>query len=290
MNAEFFTSEDVAQAVAYVRSQTRHQPHVGLVLGSGLSGLADAVTDADRIPFSRIPHFPVSTVEGHDGALVIGRLQGQDVLVMQGRVHFYEGYSMQQVTLPMRVMQRLGIHTVILTNAAGGINPAFHAGELMLISDHINLIGMAGQNPLRGPNDPTFGPRFPSMTRVYDAQLRDLTVKTAARLHIPLQQGVYMCLAGPSFETPADIRFLRVIGADAVGMSTVPEAVVARHGGLRVLGISTISNVAIDNIESEAETTHQEVLETGKLVVPRLTALLQEILSALPAPGEPVGT
>lgn len=290
MNAEFFTSEDVAQAVAYVRSQTRHQPHVGLVLGSGLSGLADAVTDADRIPFSRIPHFPVSTVEGHDGALVIGRLQGQDVLVMQGRVHFYEGYSMQQMTLPMRVMQRLSIHTVILTNAAGGINPAFHAGELMLISDHINLIGMAGQNPLRGPNDPTFGPRFPSMTRVYDAQLRDLTVKTAARLHIPLQQGVYMCLAGPSFETPADIRFLRVIGADAVGMSTVPEAVVARHGGLRVLGISTISNVAIDNIESEAETTHQEVLETGKLVVPRLTALLQEILSALPAPGEPVGT
>jgi purine-nucleoside phosphorylase len=290
MNAEFFTSEEIAQAVAYVRSQTRHQPHVGLVLGSGLSGLADAVTDADRIPFSRIPHFPVSTVEGHDGALVIGRLQGQDVLVMQGRVHFYEGYSMQQVTLPMRVMQRLGIHTVILTNAAGGINPAFRAGELMLISDHINLIGMAGQNPLRGPNDPTFGPRFPSMTRVYDPQLRDLAVKTAARLHIPLQQGVYMCLAGPSFETPADIRFLRVIGADAVGMSTVPEAVVARHGGLRVLGISTISNVAIDNIESKAETTHQEVLETGKLVVPRLTALLQEILSALPAPAEPVGT
>ena len=289
MNKEFVTSEDVAQAVAYVRSQTRQQPQVGMVLGSGLSGLASAVTDTERIAFSRIPHFPVSTVEGHDGALVIGRLQGQDVLVMQGRVHFYEGYSMQQVTLPMRLMQRMGIHTVILTNAAGGINPAFHAGELMLINDHINLIGMAGQNPLRGPNDPSFGLRFPSMTRVYDAQLRALALATAARLQIPLRQGVYMCLAGPCFETPADIRFLRAIGADAVGMSTVPEAVVARHGGMRVLGISTISNMAIDDIDSEAETTHQEVLETGKLVVPRLTTLLQAILADLPAPGKPAG-
>lgn len=289
MNHEFLSSEAVAQAAAFVRSQTRQQPQVGLVLGSGLSGLADAVSGAERIAFSRIPHFPVSTVEGHEGALVIGQLQGQDVLVMQGRVHFYEGYSMQQVTLPIRLMQRLGVHTLILTNAAGGINPTFRAGDLMLITDHINLIGMAGQNPLRGPNDPTFGPRFPSMTRVYDAQLRSLTLATAARLQIPLRQGVYMCLAGPSFETPADIRFLRAIGADAVGMSTVPEAVVARHAELRVLGISTISNMAIDSIDSEAETTHQEVLETGKLVVPRLTALLQALLANLPAPGKPAG-
>ncbi len=282
MDQSFLTSEQIAQAAAFVRSQTQHQPRIGLVLGSGLSDLAAAVEDADRIPFAQIPHFPVSTVEGHAGALVIGRLQGQDVLVMQGRVHFYEGYSMQQVTMPIRLMQLLGLHSLILTNAAGGVNPAFRAGDLMLIEDHINLIGMAGQNPLRGPNDPAFGPRFPSMTRVYDAALRQVALAAADQLGFTLRSGVYMCLSGPSFETPADIRFLRLAGADAVGMSTVPEATVARHGGLRVLGISMISNMTIDDISSVAETTHQEVLETGRLVVPRLAALLRAILAAFP--------
>lgn len=282
MTTPWLTRAQVDEAAEYVRQHTRHAPRLGLVLGSGLSLLADTIQDADRIPFHEIPHFPVSTVEGHSGTLVIGLLEGQAVLALQGRVHFYEGYSMQQITLPIRVMQRLGIDAVILTNAAGGINPHWHAGDLMLLTDHINLLGLAGHNPLLGPNEPSFGLRFPSMTKVYDPELRRLTVDVAARLGLPLRQGVYVNVSGPMFETPADIRFLRAIGADAVGMSTVPEAIVARHGGLRVLAISAIANMAIDSIETSSETTHEEVLEAGKTIVPRLTALLRGVLADLP--------
>lgn len=282
MTTPWLTRAQVDEAAEYVRQHTRHAPRLGLVLGSGLSLLADTIQDADRIPFHEIPHFPVSTVEGHSGTLVIGLLEGQAVLALQGRVHFYEGYSMQQITLPIRVMQRLGIDAVILTNAAGGINPHWHAGDLMLLTDHINLLGLAGHNPLLGPNEPSFGLRFPSMTKVYDPELRRLTVDVAARLGLPLRQGVYVNVSGPMFETPADIRFLRAIGADAVGMSTVPEAIVARHGGLRVLAISAIANMAIDSTETSSETTHEEVLEAGKTIVPRLTALLRGVLADLP--------
>lgn len=282
MTTPWLTRAQVDEAAEYVRQHTRHAPRLGLVLGSGLSPLADTIQDADRIPFHAIPHFPVSTVEGHSGTLVIGLLEGQAVLALQGRVHFYEGYSMQQITLPIRVMQRLGIDAVILTNAAGGINPHWHAGDLMLLTDHINLLGLAGHNPLLGPNEPSFGLRFPSMTKVYDPELRRLTVDVAARLALPLRQGVYVNVSGPMFETPADIRFLRAIGADAVGMSTVPEAIVARHGGLRVLAISAIANMAIDSTETSSETTHEEVLEAGKTIVPRLTALLRGVLADLP--------
>jgi purine-nucleoside phosphorylase len=202
---------------------------------------------------------------------------------MQGRVHYYEGYPMSQVTLPIRVMQLLGVELLILTNAAGGINKTFKAGDLMLITDHINLLGMTGANPLRGPNDDTLGPRFPDMSRVYDPELRKLALEAAGEAGIPLKQGVYMCLAGPSFETPADVRFLRLIGADAVGMSTVPEATVARHGGLRVLGISGISNTAIDSGDEAPVTTHEEVLEAGKIIAPRLEAILRGVLRKLAA-------
>jgi purine-nucleoside phosphorylase len=198
---------------------------------------------------------------------------------MQGRVHFYEGYSMSQVTLPIRMMRLLGIRTIILTNAAGGINPAFKAGDVMLITDHINLIGMAGQNPLRGPNDDSFGPRFPDMSQPYDQGLRELALKVAAAHQIDLRQGIYMCLAGPSFESPADVRFLRLIGADAVGMSTVPETVVARHAGLRVLGLSGISN-ALSGQEAGPQTTHEEVLEAGRILVPRMMTIIRGVLPA----------
>lgn len=283
MYDEFFTCKEFDQAAEAIRSRTQHQPCIGLILGSGLSPLADEIVEADVIPYSDIPHFPTSTIEGHKGQLVIGKLEGQSVVAMQGRTHYYEGYSMQRVTLPVRVMQVLGIHTLFVTNAAGGINPHFQPGNLMLITDHINLIGMAGLNPLRGPNLGEFGPRFPDMSQAYDPNLRAVARRVATNLGFSLQQGVYMCLAGPSFETPADIRFLRAIGADAVGMSTVPEVIVARHGGTRVMGVSGISNVAITDPSAERETTHEEVLEAGKVIVPHLLSLLKGVLRELPS-------
>ncbi len=204
------------------------------------------------------------------------------MLVMRGRAHYYEGYPLSQVTLPIRVMQLLGIEIVILTNAAGGLDRSFKPGDLMLIVDHLNMVGMGGANPLRGPNDETLGVRFPDMSRVYDVELRRIAAGVASEQGIPMHQGVYVGLAGPSFETPAEIRFLRQAGGHAVGMSTVTEAIVARHGGMRVLGISGISNVAIDEPTTEFETTHQEVLDTGRVIVPRLEAVLRGVLRNLP--------
>jgi purine-nucleoside phosphorylase len=282
MGDEFITRKELDEAANAIRSRTNHHPRVGLILGSGLSPLADEVEEADVIPYSEISQFPTSTIVGHAGRLVMGRLAGQTVMVMQGRTHYYEGYSMQRITIPVRVMQILGIHTLFVTNAAGGINPGFRPGDLMLITDHINLIGMAGLNPLRGPNLDEFGPRFPDMSQAYDPVLQATARRVAAGLGFTLQEGIYMCLAGPTFETPADIRFLRTIGADAVGMSTVPEVTVARHGGTRVMGISGISNVAIADPSEDRKTTHEEVLEAGKIIVPRLVALLKGILRELP--------
>ena len=200
-------------------------------------------------------------------------------MVMQGRAHYYEGYSMAQFGLPVRVMQRLGVQTLIVTNAAGAVNPDFSPGDLMLITDHLNLLGMAGPNPLRGPNLDELGPRFPDMSRAYDRELCDLARQVASQNDIILQEGVYICLAGPSFETPADLRFLRAIGADAVGMSTVPEVTVARHANQRVLGISGISNKA--NLDGNTITTHEEVLEAGQVIVPKLTTLIRGVLRQL---------
>jgi len=277
---KFLTMDHYREAADYVAAHTRHQPTVGLVLGTGLSSLADKVSGADVIPFSDIPRFPASTVLGHAGRLVIGGLAGHQVMVMQGRAHYYEGYTMDEVTLPVRVMQLLGVKTLIVTNAAGGINPAFEAGELMLITDHINLIGMGGNNPLRGPNMDEFGPRFPDMSEAYDRTLRAFALQVAKENDIPLHQGVYVSLAGPSFETPADIRFLKLAGADAVGMSTAPEVIVARHGGMRVLGLSGISNVIRPEI-SEQALTHEEVLEAGRRIVPRLTTIIQGVLTMM---------
>jgi purine-nucleoside phosphorylase len=272
----FLSRADYQAAANYVRAHTRHVPTVGLVLGSGLGALAEAVDEPDVIEVSAIPHWPPSTVLGHSGRLVIGKLEGKTVLVQQGRAHFYEGHSLQQVTLPIRVMQLLGFEGVILTNAAGGINPAYGPGDVMLITDHVNFMGMAGWSPLRGPNDETLGPRFPDMSQPYDPALRDLVVQVAAEAGIQLHQGVYVGLSGPTFESPADLRFLRAAGADAVGMSTVPEVIVARHGGLRVLAFSGISNKA--NLDGSTITTHQEVLDAGRVLVPKLTSLVRGAL------------
>ncbi len=274
-----FTLGQIDKVVEVLHTRTTLHPLVGMILGSGLGPLAEAVGKATIIPYSDLPFWPVSTVEGHQGRLVIGNLEGQDILVMQGRVHYYEGYSMAQVGLPVRVMQRLGIQILIVTNAAGAVNPAYQPGDLMLIVDHLNLIGMAGLNPLRGPNLDELGPRFPDMGRAYDRELIALARQVAVENHIAMQEGVYACLAGPSFETPADLRFLRTAGVDAVGMSTVPEVTTARHAGTRVLGISGISNKA--NLDGNTLTTHAEVLGAGKIIVPRLEMLVRGILRRL---------
>ena len=277
--SEFITLPEIDAVADSIRPRLPFQPRVGIILGSGLGDLADAVVDPTVIPYGEISSWPVSTVIGHQGRLVIGHLEGQPVLVMQGRVHYYEGYSMAQVTLPVRVMQRLGVEILIVTNAAGGVNPGFVPGDLMLITDHINLIGMAGPNPLRGPNIEELGVRFPDMSRAYDRGLNELARQVARQAGIDLKEGVYVGLSGPTFETPADLRFLRLIGVDAVGMSTVPEVTVARHGGTRVLGISGISNKA--NLDGETITTHQEVLDAGKQIVPKLVKLIKGVLGGL---------
>jgi purine-nucleoside phosphorylase len=270
---------EIDEAAEGIRSRIQITPRVGIILGSGLGTLANSVENPTNLPYPELPHWPVSTVAGHQGQLVIGRMEEHSVLIMQGRVHFYEGYSMPQVGFPVRVMKRLGIEILIVTNAAGAVNPDYEPGDLMLISDHLNLIGMTGHSPLRGPNLDEFGPRFPDMGQAYDRELADLTRKVAGEIGIRLHEGIYICLAGPSFETPADLRFLRTIGADAVGMSTVPEVTVARHSGMRALGISTISNKA--NLDGLTITTHEEVLEAGQAVIPPLTALIRGVLRRL---------
>jgi purine-nucleoside phosphorylase len=250
-----------------------------MILGSGLGSMAEAVEEAVIIPYGEIPSWPVSTVEGHQGRLVIGSLEQQNVLIMQGRSHYYEGYSMSEIGFPVRVMQRLGVEILIVTNAAGGVNQEFEPGDVMLITDHLNLLGMAGESPLRGPNFDSIGPRFPDMGRAYDQELGALARQAVVEKDFQLQEGVYVCLAGPSFETPADLRFLKAIGVDAVGMSTVPEVTVARHGGMRVLGLSTISNKA--NLDGDTLTSHEEVLAAGKIVLPRLTHIIRNVLQRL---------
>jgi len=260
---EFLTEADIQAAVDAIRSRTDLQPRIGMILGSGLGPLAEAVEGGVAFDSKEVPGWPASTVEGHVGRLIFGTLEGQRVFVLQGRAHYYEGHSMASLGLPVRVMQRLGAEILIVTNAAGAVNPQFSPGELMLIADHINFIGMAGLTPLRGPNLDSFGPRFPDMSQAYDPELK----------------GVYICLAGPSFETPADLRFLRMIGVDAVGMSTVPEVTVARHSGMRILGISGISNKA--NLDGKTITSHEEVLEAGKVIVPRLIRLITGVLGSL---------
>ncbi|GAB4160354.1 MAG: purine-nucleoside phosphorylase [Candidatus Promineifilaceae bacterium] len=279
--SEFFGRPHYESAAAAVRQRARGKPVIGLVLGSGLSSLADQVEGADVIPYDEIPHWPVTTVAGHAGQVVVGSLAGKQVMILQGRTHFYEGYPMSQVTLAVRVMTLLGVRTLIVTNAAGGINSSFAPGDLMLIRDHLNLPGLAGQNPLRGANDEQFGPRFPDMTQAYDADLRRLALEVAEGLGFRLQQGVYAFVSGPSYETPAELRLLRTLGADAVGMSTVPEVVVARHANMRVLGISSITNMALPDPADGVQLLHSDVLEIGRQIVPRLQQLVYGVISRL---------
>jgi purine-nucleoside phosphorylase len=275
----YFHIEQIDETVNAILARTLYRPRVAIILGSGLNDFADSVQNADRFLFSTLVNFPVSTVLGHAGQLVIGELEDQIVFVMQGRIHYYEGYNMAQVTLPVRVMQRLGIEILIVTNAAGGVHPDFEPGDVMLITDNLNLMGMSGLNPLMGPNLDEIGPRFPDMSQAYDRSLSDTARKVAKENDITLREGVYAGLSGPSFESPADLRFLRMAGADAVGMSTVPEVIVARHGGMRVLGFSGISNKA--NLDGTTITTHQEVIKAGTIITPKVEKIIRGVLRAL---------
>jgi purine-nucleoside phosphorylase len=276
---QFITIQDIDVTTGFILKQIKKTPVVGLVLGSGLGGLADEVNNPVILPYKDIPNWPLSTIPGHKGQLVIGDLFGIPAMVMQGRTHYYEGYRMDQITLPIRVMQRMGVGTIILTNAAGAINPEYTPGDVMVLTDHISLIGMTGLNPLRGPNLSEFGERFPDMSQPYDREWIATSREIAKQNKITLHEGVYVCLSGPSFESPADLRFLRTIGADAVGMSTVPETIIARHGRTRVLAFSGISNKA--NLDGNTETTHEEVIAAGSIIVPKLTTLIKGFLKSL---------
>jgi purine-nucleoside phosphorylase len=264
------------QAAESIRARVKEAPRIAVVLGSGLGDFADEFQDAVAIPYAEIPGFVTSTAQGHAGRLVVGTVAGVRVLAMQGRVHFYEGYSLAQVTFPVRTFGLLGIKTLILTNAAGGIDVELSQGALMVISDHLNLMGV---NPLRGANDERLGPRFPDMTEVYARDLQELTIAEASAMGINLRRGVYAALTGPSYETPAEIHMLRGFGADAVGMSTVPEAIVARHMGMQVLGISCITNMAAGI--SDQLINHEEVMETGRRVRDTFAKLLRRLMVVL---------
>jgi len=266
------------RAAKFVLAKTKLRPKVAVVLGSGLGGFADSLTEAVAIPYAKIPGFPQSTAFGHAGRLVIGKAGTTVVAAMQGRVHLYEGYSAAEVAFPIRVLGRLGIRALLLTNAAGGVNTEYSQGALVVIRDHINL---QGANPLIGANDERFGPRFPDMTTAYWKPYREFTLIEAKRLGMELHEGVYAAVTGPSFETPAEIRYLRAIGADLVGMSTVPEVIVARHMGIRVLGISCVTNMAAGILDQAL--THDEVIETGNRVKTQFTALLRAVLPLLSA-------
>jgi purine-nucleoside phosphorylase len=271
MNPDLFTRAE--SAATFVLSQTKLRPKIGLVLGSGLGAFADDLTDAARIPYTHIPTFPHSTAVGHAGQLIIGKSANIPVAVMQGRAHLYEGYPAAEVAFPTRVLGRAGIRALILTNAAGGINVEYGQGALVILRDHINL---QGQNPLTGANDERFGQRFPDMTFTYTKRYREIALEEANRLAIPPREGVYAALAGPSYETPAEIRYLRTIGADLVGMSTVPEAIAARHMGINILAISCVTNMAAGVLDKELD--HAEVLEVGRRVMGQFVALLRAVL------------
>ena len=280
-------SEETAKLDLYSRAENAAQtisaranvvPKIALVLGSGLGAFADEFEEPVRIPYQEIPGFVSSTAMGHAGQLVIGKVGGVPVLAMQGRVHYYEGYSLEEVTFPVRTFKLMGVETLILTNAAGGVDVELSQGALMVISDHLNLMGV---NPLRGPNDERFGPRFPDMSEVYARDLQEMVGEEAKNLGVTIRRGVYAALTGPSYETPAEIHMLRAFGADAVGMSTVPEAIVGRHMGMKVLGISCITNMAAGI--SEEPINHEEVIETGERVRSTFTQLLRKLIARLPS-------
>ncbi|KAM4881498.1 purine nucleoside phosphorylase [Thomomys bottae] len=282
-----FTYEDYQHTAEWLLSHTEHRPQVAVICGSGLGDLTEKLTEAQTFEYTEIPNFPQSTVPGHAGRLVFGILNGRSCVMMKGRFHMYEGYPLWKVTFPIRVFRLLGVDTLVVTNAAGGLNPKFEVGDIMLIRDHINLPGFCGQNPLQGPNDERFGVRFPAMSDAYDRSMRQKALSAWRQMgeQRELQEGTYVMLAGPSFETIAECRLLRSLGADAVGMSTVPEVIVARHCGLRVFGFSLITNKVIMDYENLEKANHEEVLETGKQAAQKLEQFVFFLMGSIPLPS-----
>ncbi|WP_432401465.1 purine-nucleoside phosphorylase [Wukongibacter sp. M2B1] len=267
---------EIKESAEYILSKLSLEPEIGLILGSGLGAIGDQIEDPQYFPYNEIPNFPVSTVEGHAGKLVVGILEGKRVVAMQGRFHYYEGYNMQEVTFPVRVMKLLGVKTLIVTNAAGAVNTSYKPGDLMLINDHLNL---AFDNPLIGKNLNDFGTRFPDMSNAYDFNLRHRVKKIASSLNIELREGVYACMTGPTYETPAEIRMVRTIGADAVGMSTVPEVIVAVHSGLKVIGVSCMTNMAAGILDQPLD--HSEVMETSTMAREKFITLMKQVIKMI---------
>jgi len=268
--------QKIIETANYLRPLLKTQPKVGIVLGTGLGNLANQITDRVEFPYETIPNFPVSTVQGHSGKLILGKLGGVDILAMQGRFHYYEGYSMKEVTFPIRVMHQLGINNLFVSNASGGVNPDYEIGELMIICDHINLFP---EHPLRGKNLDELGPRFPDMHEAYDHELIAKALKIAADHNIRVKEGVYVGTTGPTFETPAEYRYFRIIGGDAVGMSTVPEVIVANHMGMRVFGMSIITDLGVDG--KIVEVSHEEVQEIGNAKQPFMTLIMTELIKQI---------
>ena len=264
------------ETVSWLRPQIPTDTKIGIILGSGLGDLANQITDKKEIPYENIPHFPASTVEGHSGKLIIGQLGGKPVLAMQGRFHYYEGYTMQQVTYPIRVMQFLGFEYLFVSNAAGGMNNSFQIGDIMLIEDHINLFP---EHPLRGHNPKEFGVRFPDMSDAYNVDLRNLAIDIAHKNNIKIQFGVYVGTQGPTYETPSEYRYFKIIGGDAVGMSTVPEVIVAKHAGMKVLAFSIITDLGVCG--KIVEISHEEVVEAAKIAQPKMAFIMEEVIKQL---------
>ena len=267
----------IQEAVDVLKNKTAVTPKIGIILGTGLGGLAEEIEREAVVPYEEIPHFPLSTVESHAGRLIFGHLSGKPVMAMQGRFHYYEGYTMQQITFPVRVMKAMGCHTLIVSNACGGMNPNFTPGDIMIIADHINLLG---DNPLIGPNDDELGPRFPDMSEPYTKSLIELAEKVALEEKIKIQKGVYVAVAGPNLETRAEYRFLRTIGADVVGMSTVPEVIVAVHGGMKVLGLSVVTDACLPDALEPVNI--QEILRIAAEAEPKLTLLMKRVVELMP--------
>jgi len=269
-------TEKIAETTQFLLSRTKTKPKVGIILGSGLGALGEDIMKEALVSYEEIPHFPISTVEGHAGRLIFGKLGGKKVVAMQGRFHYYEGYSMQEITFPVRVMRVLGVEVLVISNACGGLNPQYKPGDIMIITDHINLLGI---NPLIGPNEDELGTRFPDMSEPYDRKLIALTEKVALEEKIKVHRGVYAAMTGPSLETAAEYRFLRIIGADVVGMSTVPEDIVAIHGGMRVLGLSVITDTCLPDVLKPA--SHKEIIKVAAEAEPRLTHLMGRVIESM---------
>jgi purine-nucleoside phosphorylase len=268
--------EQIKESADYIRTRTGASPEVGIILGTGLGGLVNEIVIEHSVPYEEIPHFPLSTVEGHSGRLIFGTLGGRPVLAMQGRFHFYEGYDMKQVTFPVRVMKALGINNLVVSNASGGVNPDFEIGDLMILNDHINMFPT---NPLIGKNYPELGPRFPDMSDVYDKSLIAKAKEIASKNGIKVQEGVYLGLTGPCLETPAEYHFVRVLGADTVGMSTVPEVIVGRHGGMRCFAISIITDMGVKG--RIVKVTHQDVIDVASKAEPKMTLIMKELVAQM---------